>query len=241
MTAQQKPSAGTASSGVRRIYGLRNKLLWSHLAIAAIGLSMLLVALWLFLWLRRDAQRLADVRGPTARNSAFALGGVHHSLASLRGWVLLGDHHFKVQREQAWRDEIRPSLETLQRLSAQWTDAADKQRLAEATSLLKQLDLTQDEIERIAQLPENEPARVLFDGHIAPTVVRIYAKVTGMIELEKEHPQRQPSQIHSGHHGGCSRHVYTQHDLFGGLLAIGGTRGRSRLSAVLRECSTKSP
>ncbi|NIL98133.1 MAG: hypothetical protein GTO53_09975, partial [Planctomycetales bacterium] len=100
--------------------GLRIRLLRSHLLVAALGLLMLVIALGVFIWQRRNAIQLAKISGPAAGSSALALAGVHNSQANLRAWVLLGDRQFIVEREHSWEKEIEPALRRLRSLSNQW-------------------------------------------------------------------------------------------------------------------------
>nr|NIP84768.1 hypothetical protein [Planctomycetales bacterium] len=90
--------------------GLRARLWRSHLLVAACGLATLLIALAVFLWQRRTAVEIADIRGPAARASALALGGIQESRASLRSWVLLEKRQFVAARKEAWDAEIDPAM-----------------------------------------------------------------------------------------------------------------------------------
>ena len=47
-------------------------------------------------------KRVVELRTPTAHASLMMLNGMNHSLASLRGWILLGDPKFKQERSIAW-------------------------------------------------------------------------------------------------------------------------------------------
>ncbi|MDH3717315.1 MAG: ATP-binding protein [Planctomycetota bacterium] len=168
--------------------GLRARLLHSHLLAAACGLLMLVIALGVFIWQRRNAVQLADVRGPAARASALALGGVHESLASLRAWILLADQRFAEQRKFAWESDIEPAMVKLQSLSSNWRDADDIALLGAAGERLEALRRAQAKIEQIAHTPENEPARLLVTDKIRPLVGRIFQACTDMIDIEKGFP-----------------------------------------------------
>ena len=54
------------------------------------------------------------------------LNGINHSLAALRGWMLIGYEEggdkFKSQRKTAWEDEITSSIEEMNILSINWTN-----------------------------------------------------------------------------------------------------------------------
>ena len=47
-------------------------------------------------------KRVVELRTPTAHASLMMLNGMNHSLASLRGWILLGDPKIKKERSIAW-------------------------------------------------------------------------------------------------------------------------------------------
>ncbi|MBN4048976.1 hypothetical protein JYU00_02335 [bacterium AH-315-N22] len=57
--------------------------------------------------------RIMNLRAPTARASLMMLNGLNHSLAALRGWMILGDDKFKTERARAWNEELEPSLQAL--------------------------------------------------------------------------------------------------------------------------------
>jgi methyl-accepting chemotaxis protein len=56
------------------------------------------------------SDRVVDLRVPTAQSSLMMLNGINHSLAALRGWMILGKDKFKAEREKSWNEEITPSL-----------------------------------------------------------------------------------------------------------------------------------
>ena len=165
---------------------LRSKLLRSHLSIAVICLAMLVVMLLVTFWLRGYSMRLASVRGPTAQNSTQAQAGVQRSLASLRGWMLLGDAKFKTERFRAWNDEIDPAIARLQMLSSEWTDPANRARLTELNQALGELKDAQWWIEDVARTPGNQPAHVLLTREIQPVSDAIAAATLAIIQSEQQ-------------------------------------------------------
>jgi len=56
-------------------------------------------------------KRVVELRTPTAHASLMMLNGMNHSLASLRGWILLGDPKFKKERSIAWERTNKPLSE----------------------------------------------------------------------------------------------------------------------------------
>ncbi|MCH2210816.1 MAG: response regulator [Fuerstiella sp.] len=161
-------------------------LLQSHLFIAALGLFVLLAMLGITVWFRANTIRLAELRGPTAQTSARALAGVERSLASLRGWILVGDESLREGRQRAWDEDIEPAIEELQQLNRYWVRSRDRDHLAEIIVTLRDLKEAQWWIEDTARRPGNEPARVILDLDVRGPAEDIFTAITGMIDLEKD-------------------------------------------------------
>ena len=168
--------------------GVRRRLLRSHLAVGLVGLVILLVGLGSSLWLRSNTLRLATLRGPTAQGSIRALAGVRQSLAGLRAWVLLGNPDSKRERADAWRDEIDPGVADLQRLSAEWTNPDNRERLHRLTAVLEELRTWQWWIEDVAQTPGNRPAQVAYMDNLRPIAHLVTGGITALLALEQQTP-----------------------------------------------------
>ena len=134
---------------------LHRQLLRSHLSVALVGIIILLAALISTYELRNRVVLLASEGAPLAQSSLRVLAGVHHSMASLRGWVSLGDPHFLQDWRQAWDQEIQPAIATLtqcQRLSAQ---TCILERLHELQALLVEL---RDGQQRVQDAATHDPS-----------------------------------------------------------------------------------
>ncbi|MCK5070750.1 MAG: hypothetical protein KAR01_09410, partial [Desulfocapsa sp.] len=108
-------------------------------------------------------ERITQLRAPTARASLMMLNGVNHSLAALRGWMILGKDKFKGERATAWSKEIEPSLDTLKKFAVNWTNPENKSRLQDIENVIGEFKNAQVEIENIAQSIDNVPAvKILF-------------------------------------------------------------------------------
>lgn len=129
-------------------------------------------------------RRVVELRVPTAQASLAMQNGMNHSLAALRGWVLLGDDKFKVERAAAWSDEITPSLEVMQGFSADWTDPDNVQSLALVVSKLREFRQFQEEIEAIAREPANLPANQILLEQAAPQGAILLDRMTKIIDIE---------------------------------------------------------
>ncbi len=64
---------------------------------------ILVVAVGTSIWqVKKTTQvtdRLIELRAPTAQSSLMMLNGMNHSLAALRGWIILGKDKFKDERQ----------------------------------------------------------------------------------------------------------------------------------------------
>jgi len=132
--------------------------------------------------------RIMKLRAPTARSSLMMLNGINHSLAALRGWMILGKDKFKVEREQTWDTEIEPSLQTLREFAANWTNPENIERLKTIENVISEFKQAQQEIENIAQSNKNIPAVNMLFTEAAPQAVILTTQITLMIDLEKQQP-----------------------------------------------------
>ena len=134
-------------------------------------------------------KQIRDLRIPTAKASLILLNGINHSLAALRGWMLIGNEEggdkFKQERRQAWQEEISKSIEEMNTLSSQWTNPENNARLRKIKSALNEFESYQSQIESIAHTPRNRRASELLLNEAAPKSSTLIAEITKMIELEK--------------------------------------------------------
>jgi methyl-accepting chemotaxis protein len=108
-------------------------------------------------------KRVVELRTPTAHASLMMLNGINHSLASLRGWIILGDWKFQMERAIAWEKQVNPSLQMMHGLAPKWTDQKNRNRLQSIEEEINNFKTVQQKIEDIAQTPENSPAqKILF-------------------------------------------------------------------------------
>ena len=129
-------------------------------------------------------KRVIELRTPTAHASLMMLNGINHSLASLRGWIILGDPKFQTERALAWSEQINPSLKQMHRLAADWTDMENIIRLKSVEKEIDAFKATQQKIEDIARTPENSPAQKILFDEAEPLEKDIVTIVSKMINLE---------------------------------------------------------
>ncbi len=165
---------------------LRTKIVTGYVLITlvlvvAVGTTLVQVA-------RTSAitNRIVDLRVPTAQSSLEILNGINHSLAALRGWIILGKDKFRQERQIAWSQEIEISLANMNELSKSWTNPKNVESLKAMEVKLGQFKQYQQEIEDIAQTIDNTPAlKILFED-AAPQAQILVANITKMIDLEAE-------------------------------------------------------
>jgi methyl-accepting chemotaxis protein len=130
--------------------------------------------------------KVVNLRVPTARASLMMLNGMNHSLAALRGWIILGKDSFTSERLEAWDKEIEPSFQALQTFSQNWTNPENVARLQRITDIIQDFKRSQQEIEDIAQKDANVPALEMLFTQAAPQATILAQQITIMIDLEAE-------------------------------------------------------
>jgi signal transduction histidine kinase/HAMP domain-containing protein len=165
---------------------LHRRLLFSHLSVALVGVGMLLVALVSTYELRARVILLVNEGVPLAQASAQMLAGVQHSLASLRGWVSLGDPQFLVDWRAAWQQEIQPAIERIEQCRHLLAGrSCDPKRLRELQALLADLQESQWWVQEVARAPGNEPARMTYLFKVEPSVRELASITAALLALEE--------------------------------------------------------
>jgi len=162
---------------------LHRQLLLSHLSVALVGISMLLAALVSTYELRNRIVLLVGESTPMAQASLQALAGVQHSLASLRGWVSLGDPHFLESWRTAWDQEILPATARIKQCRRLFEQTCVLEQLPELQKLLTELRESQLWVKTIAHTPDNEPARLIYQVEMASSANELKAL---LIKLQRE-------------------------------------------------------
>ena len=161
--------------------GLQQKLFRSFLSLTAMGLVLLCTSLIAIIWLRASTGHLIEQRVPAVKAAQVARIGVQRSLAGLRGWVTLGDQKFRVERENAWNEEIEPAMVRLTSLSQKGPTAPERVSLDELNRLLAELKESQWWVEDIAQAEGNEKARVILSQKVKPISRQILKSVRAIV------------------------------------------------------------
>jgi PAS domain S-box-containing protein len=130
------------------------------------------------------SQNITDIRAPTANHSMTMLNGVNHALAALRGWMLLGEEKFKAERYHVWLEELHAPLNAMKQLQSHWSTPENVSQLQKIEEILSQFERFQQEIEDIAQTPDNIPALKIFFEQAIPLEILMSDNLSQLIELE---------------------------------------------------------
>jgi len=164
------------------------------IAIAVISTSLVYIQLEKT---KRNQELLLNVRAPTVEAGLMLTSGINQSLSGLRGYLILGDDPkkadiFKNERQLGWQD-IDKALTALNQFSANWTVAANIEKLKDMNTLIKEFRNAQQQIEDIAHTKDNIPSFDILLNQAAPKAAETIASLTNLIELEMDqasNPQR---------------------------------------------------
>jgi methyl-accepting chemotaxis protein len=134
------------------------------------------------------SNKVNHLRVPTARASLEMLNGINHSLAALRGWMILGKDKFKTERAKAWSSEIEPALASMTKFAQNWTNPKNVERLKIIRTKLTDFKRFQKEIEDISGSTENLPATKILLNEAAPKAFILLTNITKIINIEAKLP-----------------------------------------------------
>jgi len=132
--------------------------------------------------------KVLKLRVPTAMSSLEMINGMNHSLAALRGYIILGKDKFKDERGAAWSQEIEPALAKMTKFSQNWTNPENIQRLEKITLAINDFKRYQKEIENIAHHIDNQPALKILFNDAAPQANILIDNITKIIDIELQQP-----------------------------------------------------
>ena len=163
---------------------VQKKLLKANIQLIALGVGSLVIALMTTWTLSQHTNQLAQKRAPIAHNATQLLAGTRQTMSSLRAWINKPDIEFKQRRDSIWRQEIWPSMKSLEELANEWNDHKVQKSVRLLNSLLIELEESQWWVEDIAQTPGNSPARVEFQmrGEMIADSIRMALETAKQIE-----------------------------------------------------------
>ncbi|MFT4925739.1 MAG: methyl-accepting chemotaxis protein [Phenylobacterium sp.] len=131
--------------------------------------------------------QIIDLRMPTNLAGHDLVNDINWSLASLRGYMLLGKTELKEQRAEAWK-EMDKNLAILDKMAQNWTVPADVERLREIKTTMGEFKIAQQKVEDVANTPDEQPGLKILINDAAPLATKIMANLTELMNLEKNQP-----------------------------------------------------
>jgi methyl-accepting chemotaxis protein len=173
-------------------FNIRGKLL---LGFSGVLIIVLLVAINTYYEINSTQQtqnRLIELRQPTVVNGLNLLNGINHSLAELRGYMILGKDPQKAQklkqgRNDAWVD-IDKSIDQFKQYSKTWTDPANIKRLENLQTVLKEFQDAQQHVEDISHTAKNIPSINMLLVEASPKAKIIISTLSKIIDEENNLP-----------------------------------------------------
>tara|TARA_R110002073_G_scaffold123819_1_gene267617 strand:+ start:10113 stop:12485 length:2373 start_codon:yes stop_codon:yes gene_type:complete len=181
-TSSRKKRPTTPARGLR----LRTKFLLGFGAITLGMVANMVYTVWQVRKTTTQTEVTLKHHVPTVQASRVLQSGIQRSMAALRGWVLLGKDSFRQERRKAWDIEIYPALASLQ--NALGDHEAERDLLERLVKDLTALDSQQNQVERIANTPENKPGMYLFTTQAAPLIEESFARISKLIALQAAQP-----------------------------------------------------
>lgn len=138
--------------------------------------------------LSASVHQVTDDKYPALVASGEMMSGLNQSLAALRGYIILGSDPakgeiFKKDRAEAWKT-IESSVATLEERLA--TNPSELAKLGEIQKELLAFREAQQQIEQVAQTPENQPAMLKMTKEVMPAINQFIPAITAMIDAEKQ-------------------------------------------------------
>jgi methyl-accepting chemotaxis protein len=137
---------------------------------------------------KKITDKVSKLRTPTALTTGEMMNGINHSLAALRGYMILGKDKFKVERAKAWNEEIEPAMAYMSKVSVNWTDPKNVESVKIIKSKLGQFKQFQKEIEDISGSTDNLPATKILLSEAAPQASILLNNITKIINIEAKLP-----------------------------------------------------
>jgi len=128
-----------------------------------------------------------ELRVPTNIAGHDLVNGVNHSLAALRGYMILGKDSFKQQRQAAWKG-IDKNLAIMTNMSKNWTVPENIEKLKDLKNTFAEFRIAQQQVEDISHSADEQPAMKMLLTEAAPRATKVIKAITGMINEEKNQP-----------------------------------------------------
>jgi len=167
---------------------VKNKL---FLGFGALILIMVAISVKTFLGMAHIEEvedKLLHTRVPTVLAGMQLENGINHSLAGLRGYMILGKDPvkgavMKKARLAGWKD-IDEAMAQLRKFSKDWANSDNIKSFKEMEGYVKDFRAAQVEVENISHTADNIPAIKTLLTDAAPHAKLVLTAITALIEEE---------------------------------------------------------
>ncbi len=132
---------------------------------------------------RRDAQAVIDLAAPRAQAAMAISSDVNDSLSALRDWMIGAEAQCKAARAQVW-DRLGATEATMNRLVATDPGSDIAVRWQGVPALLASLRHAEDDVEKVANSPEEQPASTVLSRDVTPLFNVMESQLTAMMDEE---------------------------------------------------------
>ncbi|MEG3637765.1 bacteriohemerythrin [Magnetococcus sp. PR-3] len=129
------------------------------------------------------ASTVNEVQVPAAMSGGRLQTSIQSSLASLRGWMLIGDEKFKQHRAQAWQ-QIDADLNVLTTALQRSDGNGHTKQLNAIKGQFADFRAMQDEIEALANTKEAQPTLATFLTKVEPLIQKLEKYTGSMMRRE---------------------------------------------------------
>ena len=157
----------------KKVRNFRALLVRSHMTVTLFGCVIVLAGILSTVYLVRQTGTLTRTIAPIQISSSTILVEISRSIASLRGWVNLGEGRFLMDWENAWDEGIDPAFKAISMHTEFLAHSKLDSTLSEIKSLLVELEESQWWVLETANTPGNEPAKVIYLLEIDPIIEEI--------------------------------------------------------------------
>ena len=163
---------------------IRGRLISGFLAVCAIIALSVGYTVFAVDGISTTVDRMVKLRTPVALASTELVGNLYSTLATLRGYLLTGNPQGKLDRAAMWK-EMDATTAAFDEMATRFSNPENKQKWAEAKTLLTEFRTAQDKAEAIAFTSDAYPATKLLVSEAGPRAEAIFSEITKMINEEE--------------------------------------------------------
>ncbi len=162
---------------------IAHKIYGGFIIVLILLIAAVSTAVWQLSGIKEKTDLVVNLRTPTAQASQRMMNNINASMAALRGWMLVDNSAFKIQRGIIWKD-IADTRTTIDALSNNWTNPKNIENWTAFKATLDAFENAQKKVENIAHTPGETPATNILVTEAAPLASIMVKNISRMIDLE---------------------------------------------------------